>query len=70
MHTITETGYADPGPGSEYSRVDVVFSQEAAYTYDGTGAPPEVSDPVPRTRLILAMRYQDDHWVIRGGQVE
>lgn len=70
VHTVTGTGYAGPGPGSEYSRVDVVFSQEAAYTYDGTGAPPEVSDPVPRTRLILAMRYQDDHWVIRGGQVE
>ena len=70
VHTITETGYSDPGPGSEYSRVDIVFSQEAAYTYDGTGAPPKVSDPVPRTLLILAMRYEDGHWIIRGGQVE
>ena len=70
VHTITETGYSDPGPGSEYSRVDIVFSQEAAYTYDGTGAPPKVSDPVSRTRLILAMRYEDGHWIIREGQVE
>lgn len=70
VHTITETGYSDPGPGSEYSRVDIVFSQEAAYTYDGTGAPPKVSDPVSRTQLILAMRYEDGHWIIRGGQVE
>ena len=70
VHTITETGYSDPGPGSEYSRVDIVFSQEAAYTYDGTGAPPKVSDPVPRTLLILAMRYEDGHWIIREGQVE
>ena len=70
VHTITETGYSDPGPGSEYSRVDIVFSQEAVYTYDGTGAPPEIDDPVPRTLLILAMRYEDGHWIIREGQVE
>lgn len=70
VHTITETGYSDPGPGSEYSRVDIVFSQEAAYTYDGTGAPPEIDDPVSRTLLILAMRYEDGHWIIREGQVE
>ena len=70
VHTITETGYSDPGPGSEYSRVDIVFSQEAVYTYDGTGAPPEIEDPKPRTLLILAMRYEDGHWIIRGGQVK
>ena len=70
VHTITETGYSDPGPGSEYSRVDIVFSQEAVYTYDGTGAPPEIEDPKPRTQLILAMRYEDGHWIIRGGQVK
>ena len=70
VHTITETGYSDPGPGSEYSRVDIVFSQEAVYTYDGSGAPPEVDDPVSRTQLILAMRYEDGHWIIREGQVE
>ena len=70
VHTITETGYSDPGPGSEYSRVDIVFSQEAVYTYDGTGAPPEIEDPKPRTLLILAMRYEDGHWIIREGQVE
>ena len=70
VHTITETGYSDPGPGSEYSRVDIVFSQEAVYTYDGTGAPPEIEDPKPRTQLILAMRYEDGHWIIREGQVE
>ena len=70
VHTITETDYSDPGPGSEYSRVDIVFSQEAVYTYDGTGAPPEIEDPKPRTLLILAMRYEDGHWIIRGGQVK
>ena len=67
---IVKTTYLDPGPGSEYSRVDVTFDREATYTYDGTGAEPEVSDPVPRTQLILAMRYEDGHWIIRGGQVE
>lgn len=67
---IVKTTYLDPGPGSEYSRVDIVFSQEAVYTYDGTGAPPEIEDPKPRTQLILAMRYEDGHWIIRGGQVK
>lgn len=70
VHTINETGYSDPGPGSEYSRVDVAFAQEAVYTYDGTGSPPEVDDPKDRTLLILAMKYEDGHWVIRGGQVK
>ena len=70
VHTITQTGYSDPGPGSEYSRVDVAFDQEAAYTYDGTGAPPEVGEPQTHTVLILAMKYTDGHWEIRGGQVE
>ena len=69
-HTITQTGYADPGPGSEYSRVDVVFDQEASYSYDGTGAPPDVSEPATGTLLILAMKYVDGHWIVRGGQVE
>ena len=70
VHTITQTGYSDPGPGSEYSRIDILFDQEAAYTYDGTGAPPEVSEPQTNTLLILAMKYTDGHWEIRGGQVE
>ena len=69
-HTITQTGYADPGPGSEYSRVDVVFDQEASYSYDGTGAPPDVSEPATGTLLMLAMKYVDGHWAIREGQVE
>ena len=69
-HTITQTGYADPGPGSEYSRVDVVFDQEASYSYDGTGAPPDVSEPATGTLLILAMKYVDGRWAVREGQVE
>ena len=69
-HTITQTGYADPGPGSEYSRVDVVFDQEASYSYDGTGAPPDVSEPATGTLLILAMKYVDGRWIVREGQVE
>ena len=70
VHTITETGYSDPGPGSEYSRVDIVFSQEAAYTYDGTGAEPEVAEPHSGTVIIFAMKYVEGHWIIREGQVE
>ena len=69
-HTITRTDYLDPGPDSEYSRVDVVFDQEASYSYDGTGAPPDVSEPATGTLLILAMKYVDGHWIVRGGQVE
>ena len=69
-HTITRTDYLDPGPGSEYSRVDVVFDQEASYSYDGTGAPPDVSEPATGTLLMLAMKYVDGHWAIREGQVE
>ena len=70
VHTITETGYSDPGPGSEYSRVDVTFDREATYTYDGTGAEPEVAEPHSGTVIIFAMKYVEGHWVIREGQVE
>jgi len=70
VHTITQTGYSDPGPGSEYSRVDVLFDQEAVYAYDGTGASPEVNEPQTNTLLILAMKYEGTQWVIREGQVE
>ena len=69
-HTITRTDYLDPGPDSEYSQVDVVFDQEASYSYDGTGAPPDVSEPATGTLLMLAMKYVDGHWAIREGQVE
>ena len=70
VHTITQTGYSDPGPGSEYSRIDILFDQEAAYKYDGTGAPPEVNEPQTNTLLILAMKYEDGRWIVREGQVE
>ena len=70
LHTITQTGYSDPGPGSEYSRIDILFDQEAAYKYDGTGAPPEVNEPQTNTLLILAMKYEDGRWIVREGQVE
>ena len=69
-HTITRTDYLDPGPDSEYSQVDVVFDQEASYSYDGTGAPPDVSEPATGTLLMLAMKYVDGRWVVRGGRVE
>ena len=69
-HTITRTDSLDPGPDSEYSQVDVVFDQEASYSYDGTGAPPDVSEPATGTLLMLAMKYVDGHWAIREGQVE
>lgn len=69
-HTITRTDYLDPGPDSEYSQVDIVFDQEASYSYDGTGAPPDVSEPATGTLLMLAMKYVDGHWAIREGQVE
>ena len=51
-------------------QVDVVFDQEASYSYDGTGAPPDVSEPATGTLLMLAMKYVDGHWAIREGQVE
>lgn len=70
VHTITQTGYSDPGPGSEYSRIDILFDQEAAYKYDGTGAPPEVNESQTNTLLILAMKYEDGRWIVREGQVE
>ena len=70
LHTITQTGYSDPGPGSEYSRIDILFDQEAAYKYDGTGAPPEVNESQTNTLLILAMKYEDGRWIVREGQVE
>jgi hypothetical protein avisC_06974 len=69
-HTITRTDYLDPGPDSEYSQVDVVFDQEASYSYDGTGAPPDVSEPATGTLLMLAMKYVEGRWVVRGGRVE
>ena len=67
---IVKTTYLDPGPGSEYSRVDVTFDREATYTYDGTGAEPEVAEPHSGTVIIFAMKYVEGHWVIREGQVE
>ena len=70
VHTVTGTGYADPGPGSEYSRVDVTFNREATYTYDGTGAEPEVAEPHSNTLIIFAVKYVEGRWVIREGQVE
>ena len=69
-HTITRTDYLDPGPDSEYSQVDVVFDQETSYSYDGTGAPPDVSEPATGTLLMLAMKYVDGRWIVREGQVE
>lgn len=70
VHTVTGTSYADPGPGSEYSRVDVTFNREATYTYDGTGAEPEVAEPHSNTLIIFAVKYVEGRWVIREGQVE
>lgn len=67
---IVKTTYLDPGPGSEYSRVDVTFDREATYTYDGTGAEPEVAEPHSGTVIIFAMKYVEGHWIIREGQVE
>ena len=69
-HTITRTDYLDPGPDSEYSQVDVVFDQEASYSYDGTGGEPEVAEPHSYTVIIFAMKYTDGHWIIREGEVE
>ena len=65
---IVKTTYLDPGPGSEYSRVDVTFDREATYTYDGTGAEPEVAEP--HSGIIFAVKYVEGRWVIREGQVE
>ena len=67
---IVKTTYLDPDPGSEYSRVDVTFDREATYTYDGTGAEPEVAEPHSGTVIIFAMKYVEGHWIIREGQVE
>ena len=67
---IVKTTYSDPGPGSEYSRVDVTFNREATYTYDGTGAEPEVAEPHSNTLIIFAVKYVEGRWVIREGQVE
>ena len=68
--TVVQSGYSDPGPGSEYSRVDIAFDRDTTYTYDGTGGEPEVAEPHSYTVIIFAMKYTDGHWVIRAGQVE
>ncbi|MCR2052745.1 DUF6318 family protein [Actinomyces bowdenii] len=68
-HTVTQARYAEPGAGSDYSRVDVVFNQEISYTYDGTGADPDVTEPQVGTTVVLAMKYVDGRWVIREGEV-
>lgn len=67
-HTVTQTQYVEPGPGSEYSRVDVVFDQDASYTYDGSGADPEVTEPQVGTTVLFAMKYEDGRWIIREGE--
>ena len=69
LQNVVQTTYSDPGPGSEYSRVDIAFDREATYTYDGTGNGPEVAEPHSNTVLIFAMKYIEGHWVIREGQV-
>ena len=68
--TVVQSGYSDPGPGSEYSRVDIAFDRDTTYTYDGTGGEPEVAEPHSYTVIIFAMKYTDGHWIIRAGQVE
>ena len=68
--TVVQSGYSDPGPGSEYSRVDIAFDRDTTYTYDGTGGEPEVAEPHSYTVIIFAMKYTDGHWVIREGEVE
>jgi len=68
--TVVQSGYSDPGPGSEYSRVDIAFDRDTTYTYDGTGGEPEVAEPHSYTVIIFAMKYTDGHWIIREGEVE
>ena len=67
---VIQTQYVNPGPGSEYSRVDVVLSHPETYRYDGSGAPPKIGESKEWEVLIFAMKYEGDHWVIRGGETQ
>ncbi|WP_279596161.1 DUF6318 family protein [Actinomyces bowdenii] len=68
VHTVTNTQYVEPGPGSDYSRIDVVFNRDATYTYDGSGNAPDVADANGGVVLMLAMKYENGRWVIREGE--
>ena len=69
-NTVTQTQYVEPGPGSEYSRVDIVLNQPKTLTYDGTGAAPKVGAAQDNIALLFAMKYEDGRWIIREGETQ
>ncbi|BDA65289.1 hypothetical protein MANAM107_21230 [Actinomyces capricornis] len=67
---VSQTQYVEPGAGSDYSRVDIAIKQEETRTYDGTGGEPKMGEARDRVVVILAMKYENGRWIIRGGDVQ